>query len=769
MKQHYLVTGGAGFIGSNYVNRLLQRGEKVTVYDNLSRGGAKRNLEWLQQSFGRKAFDVIIGDVRNALAIQEAAKDADVIVHLAGQVAVTTSVMDPRDDFESNALGTFNALEAARLSGRNPIFIYASTNKVYGGMEDVELVEEATRWRYKHLVQGCPETQPLDFHSPYGNSKGSGDQYTRDYSRIYGLRSVVFRQSCIAGSQEIITPFGKKPISEIRDGDLIHSGKGWRRVKHVWRTGIKPVRRLTTMQGLNVSLTPDHRVVRPHGLFSNRDLAYGDFLAVLPEAKYTPHWQSVIDKVLDPNDYVNKVRERTADRRCWNDADHIASQLLPLTGDTLLAVSEVVGWLFGDGHLSIHQRQARQTPAYSVQFFGSELELTEIVQRMAWLELPVSGIIRRQALSELPGGQVIDGYSMRIQQQSLPVFTLFEMLGVPVGDKVRVNYSLPQWIQNGHRSVKRAFLRGFLGAEFGKVQPDSYLAPSFAQSKDVNYLENGRVWMQQLRGLLSEFGIDTSYSEASPEVYKRGETVQMTVRLLGGKSMFPCLAEIGYAFSPERSMQLNRLLFWPDTNTIPEFFDETITLRQADGLLLWDSLKSCEELNDEPVYDLEIEDESHLFVAGGVQVSNCIYGPRQFGIEDQGWVAWFIIAAVTGQPITVYGDGKQVRDILNVEDLLNAYDLAVEKVSRAAGQVYNLGGGPENVMSIWAEFGPILERLFGRKIEVGRGDWRPGDQRVFYADIHKAEHELGWKPKIGVEEGISRLYSWVRENRGLFE
>ena len=341
MKNHYLVTGGAGFIGSNYVHRLVKRGEKVTVFDNLSRGGARRNLEWLRQCFGENAFNVIVGDVRDGRRVVDAARDADVILHLAGQVAVTTSVTDPRDDFESNALGTFNALEAARLSGRDPIFIYSSTNKVYGGMEDVELVEEATRWRYKDLVQGCPESQPLDFHSPYGCSKGAGDQYVRDYARIYSLRSMVFRQSCI-------------------------------------------------------------------------------------------------------------------------------------------------------------------------------------------------------------------------------------------------------------------------------------------------------------------------------------------------------------------------------------------------------------------------------------------YGPRQFGIEDQGWVAWFIIAAVTGRPITVYGDGKQVRDILYVEDLLDAYDMGVEKIDAASGQVYNLGGGPENVMSVWAEFGPILRELLGKSIEVGRGDWRPGDQRVFYADIRKAEQALGWKPKVGVKEGIGRLYHWVQENKELF-
>ena len=341
MTRHYLVTGGAGFIGSNYVHRLIQRGEQVTVYDNLSRAGAPRNVAWLEETFGKDAFRLIVGDVRSADAIAEAAKEADVIVHLAGQVAVTTSVTKPRDDFEANALGTFNALEAARLSEKNPIFLYASTNKVYGGMDDVKLVEDATRWRYAELEYGCAETQPLDFHSPYGCSKGTGDQYVRDYARIYGLRSVVFRQSCI-------------------------------------------------------------------------------------------------------------------------------------------------------------------------------------------------------------------------------------------------------------------------------------------------------------------------------------------------------------------------------------------------------------------------------------------YGPRQFGIEDQGWLAWMIIAAVTGRKITIYGDGKQVRDVLNVSDLLSAYDAAVEKIDVAKGQVYNMGGGTRNILAVWAEFGPILENLLGKKIEVARDDWRPGDQRVFYADFRKAKKELGWEPKIDLETGIEMLFEWVKENKSLF-
>jgi CDP-paratose 2-epimerase len=342
MALNYLVTGGAGFIGSNYVNRLLERGETVTIFDNLARSGSQKNLFWLRETFGEKAFRLVIGDIRDAEAVKEAAEEADVIVHLAAQVAVTTSVVNPREDFDTNALGTFNVLEGARLSERNPIILYASTNKVYGGMEDVGVAEDAMHYRYTSFPDGIPETQPLDFHSPYGCSKGSGDQYVRDYHRIYGLPTVVLRQSCI-------------------------------------------------------------------------------------------------------------------------------------------------------------------------------------------------------------------------------------------------------------------------------------------------------------------------------------------------------------------------------------------------------------------------------------------YGPRQFGMEDQGWVAWFVIAADGGKPITIYGDGKQVRDLLFVEDLLNMYDAAIGKIDVSAGQVYNVGGGVKNTIAIWTEFAPYLEKLIGKQIPIDHADWRPGDQRIFVSDIRKAKKELGWAPRVGVEEGIRRLYDWVTANRVLFK
>lgn len=335
-----LITGGAGFIGSNLAHALLSEGHEVTIYDSLSRRGTERNLAWLQGQH-KNGPHFVRGDVRDFAAVREAVQCADVIYHLAAQVAVTTSVTEPRTDFEVNALGTLNVLEAARLASANPIVVFTSTNKVYGAMEDVAVVENETRYEFRDYSNGIPESRPLDFHSPYGCSKGAADQYVRDYARIYGLPTVVFRMSCI-------------------------------------------------------------------------------------------------------------------------------------------------------------------------------------------------------------------------------------------------------------------------------------------------------------------------------------------------------------------------------------------------------------------------------------------YGTRQFGNEDQGWVAHFVIASALDRPITIYGDGKQVRDILWVDDLVRAFRLAVERIDVTAGQVYNVGGGPANTISVWAEFGPLLAELLGHRVPVTYDDWRPGDQPVYVSDTSKAKKELGWQPAVDKERGVEKLYSWVMENKGLF-
>ncbi len=196
------ITGGAGFIGCNLADHHLQRGDEVIIFDNLSRRGTASNLAWLQANHGDR-ITFVRGDVRDFDALQAALPaETDRVYHMAGQVAVTTSVVNPREDFEINALGTFNLLEAVRTTAPGAITFYASTNKVYGGMEDIVIVEDEQRYRYRDLPLGIPEDRLLDFHSPYGCSKGAGDQYVRDYARIYGLKTVVFRQSCIYGLRQ---------------------------------------------------------------------------------------------------------------------------------------------------------------------------------------------------------------------------------------------------------------------------------------------------------------------------------------------------------------------------------------------------------------------------------------------------------------------------------------------------------------------------------------------------------------------------------------
>ena len=194
---------GAGFIGSNWTERLLKTTEaKIHVFDNLSRQGARHNLDYLQKVAGRTGrLQITVGDVRDASMVSRVVKYATEIYNFAAQVAVTTSLMEPRLDFEVNLGGTFNILEAARQHGQNPYLLFTSTNKVYGSSSDDRVRAEGKRYVAPESI-GTDESQPLDFHSPYGCSKGAADQYVRDYARIYGLRSVVFRMSCIAGPRQ---------------------------------------------------------------------------------------------------------------------------------------------------------------------------------------------------------------------------------------------------------------------------------------------------------------------------------------------------------------------------------------------------------------------------------------------------------------------------------------------------------------------------------------------------------------------------------------
>jgi CDP-paratose 2-epimerase len=196
-----LIIGGAGFIGANSAERFSQRSWSVCIFDNLSRNGSESNVAELKNKYN-VAF--VEGDIRNYEVLKAALVDydPDVVLHLAGQTAVTSSVKNPREDFEINAVGTFNVLEALRSENKSPFLIFSSTNKVYGNFNVENIVENDTRYIYKDLEQGVDELAQLDFHSPYGCSKGAADQYVRDYARIYGIPSVVMRQSCVYGPRQ---------------------------------------------------------------------------------------------------------------------------------------------------------------------------------------------------------------------------------------------------------------------------------------------------------------------------------------------------------------------------------------------------------------------------------------------------------------------------------------------------------------------------------------------------------------------------------------
>lgn len=202
-----LVTGGAGFIGANLAHRLMAGGERVRIVDDLSRPGVERNLAWLEAAH-RGLLETRICDVRDPQAMLEAVRGVEHVFHLAAQVAVTTSLAEPRRDFDVNAAGTLNLLEAVRAQPRPPGVVFTSTNKVYGALADVPLRLRGTRYEPdtpELAAHGVPESRPLSFHSPYGCSKGTADQYVLDYAHSFGLDAIVFRMSCIYGPRQFGT------------------------------------------------------------------------------------------------------------------------------------------------------------------------------------------------------------------------------------------------------------------------------------------------------------------------------------------------------------------------------------------------------------------------------------------------------------------------------------------------------------------------------------------------------------------------------------
>jgi len=227
-----LITGGAGFIGTNLANQLLAAGKEVIIYDNLSRPGVEHNVEWLRERHGKRVH-FCLEDIRDTEAVSSAVSSVSEVYHLAAQVAVTSSLSDPRGDFDVNLRGTLNVLEAARAAAEPPSVVYTSTNKVFGDLNDISLQSNGTRYEPvadNVRLRGIGDERPLAFHNPYGCSKGGADQYVLDYARSYGLPTVVFRMSCIYGPHQMGTEdqgwVAHFMISAMRDRPITLYGDG---------------------------------------------------------------------------------------------------------------------------------------------------------------------------------------------------------------------------------------------------------------------------------------------------------------------------------------------------------------------------------------------------------------------------------------------------------------------------------------------------------------------------------------------------------------
>lgn len=661
---HYLITGGAGFIGINYAHRLISRGEEVTLYDNLSRPGVERNLAWLRATHGECAFRFVTGDVRNFEQLLAFVREADVVVHLAAQVAVTTSVADPRTDFEVNALGTFNVLEAARLAGHNPIVLYASTNKVYGGMEDAAVVEEPTRYRYRDLPLGVPETWPIDFHSPYGCCFSADTEVLTEqgWKKFYELspEDRVLTYNLERGVAEFQKPTGYFAY--------FYSGKMYVQINRRLKTCVTPNHRML------VSWERDRNGLKKPRLLEARQIA-GKPMAYLLAAPW--------EEGEEPEYFI--LPEVKAGKR---------KHLFPARAIPMDDWLKFLGWYLSEGHCSENKHGV------------CTISLTTYYRQEEAL-----AVMRAIGLSP-----VIDGHHVKATSRQL-----YEYLK-PLG-KSHEKYIPPEF-KRLHPRKLRILLNALLEGDGNRHSKNGW-----------RYTTVSRKLADDVQEIALKCGMSASVSRDKDGFYRVYICSTPTTMCNLGKNRSQWVDYTGMVYCVE----------------VP---NGTVMVRQ-NGYAYFSG-------NSKGAGDQYVRDYFRIYGLPTVVFrQSCIYGPHQQGMEDQGWVAWFIIAALTGRPITIYGDGKQVRDVLYIDDLLDVYDAAVARIDIAAGQIYNIGGGPQNTLAVWAEFGPMLERLLGRPIPVSYADWRPGDQRVYISDIRKAGRDLGWSPKVGVEEGIRRLYEWV--------
>lgn len=783
------ITGGAGFIGTNLAECFLKKGEKVVILDNFSRKGTKENKKYLEKNYSTN-LKIFKGDVRKDSKLMEKVfSEAEAVYHLAGQTAVTTSVKDPRKDFETNALGTLNVLEAVRKSKTNPALIFSSTNKVYGDLNQIKVIEKEKRFEYENL-NGINEETPIDFHSPYGCSKGSADQYTRDYSRIYALNSVVFRQSCLSENTKILTPDGKYKIKEIKGKKVTvncfseENKLTAKETKGSFKTKShgKKLFEVKTDRGYTIEATNDHKFFTPLGYQKLENIAYGSLVAVHPFSSFInvkPHEKLAKTIIISEKEIKKKMlkynRKKEYTEKVTEELKN--NGLLPLSYNNkkIYLITKLTGYLTGDAYLFIHKKKKENKTVIGMQVYALKEEIEELRKAFRELGFKSGKVIRSTSKSILLSGHTIEGTSHRFSVYSTACFALFDCLGVPIGNKSSTKFLVPEWILNGPKQLQEEYLRGLFGAEMnapciyhrkGKEKTE-ILAASFSQSKNIELKSNALKFRRQVCNLLKKRGIKT-YSYELPFKYKKGgdKSVCFQFRVHSSKENLLKFVRIGFAFNRKRNEKLYSIAEFLKKG-LPIYFYEKWLKENKKGLekteLFWDRITEKKEIKMKRIYDLTVP-EHHNFIANGFLVHNCIYGKRQFGIESQGWIAWFIIATILGKKLTVYGNGKQVRDVLFADDLNKAFDLATQKIKQTKGKIFNIGGGKNNTLSV-LELISLLEKLTGKKINYSFDNARPGDQKVFVSDVSKAKKIFCWQPEINPKKGVKNVFEWVKENQ----
>ena len=795
-----LITGGAGLVGSHCAEffALDNPKNKIVVLDNLMRsqifGYNKKSVEFNWNYLKKfKNIERIKGDVRNDRDVASAiGRGVDVVIHTAGQPGVPSSVRMPKEDFSINAFGTLNVLEAARKKSKDTVIIYCSTNKVYGeNVDKIPLAEQEKRYTFKDIA-GVSEEMCTDLtgHTPYGVSKLVGDLYVQEYSHIYKMKTGVFRMSCVSADTEVATPEGSTKIRNMANRKIdVHCFMDKIDTKATvgsFRTnsGGKILYRVKTKRGYQIDATADHPFFTPGGYKRLESIDYGSLVAVCPEYFFMRrrHTGELCKKtILSRRKFEENLKKYK--RTGLSNLQYVKfleeKGLLPLSYNNprIYLVSRLVGYLTGDGHM--YYRIRPDGKCYTeIQVFALEEEIENIKDGFKRLGFEPGKTRHSRSTSVLSSGQIIKGTSYRFSITKTEAFAFFELLGVPVGNKSRVRFQVPKWILEAPNDVQDEYLAGLFGAEMSapnfyrrkgedglELQP-----PHFTQSKTIKLHKSLTLFRKQIVSMLEKRGIKTKIYMTKANFFSKKDGQQsicFDLVVNASKENILNLAKIGFAFNERRKKKLLKIAEFLKTGLPYSCYDEW---GKENGYflhnsgLLWDRIVEKKAIPMGKIYDITVPGH-HNFFANGFLVHNCTYGSRQFGFEDQGWVAWFIIATLFNKPITIYGNGKQVRDMLYVDDLVDAFNRFIN--SDLERGLFNIGGGPDNTISL-LEFLDELEILTGRGPKVNFSDWRPSDQKVYITDTSKLEKTLNWKIKTPVKEGLKKLADWVKANESYF-